>query len=216
MPNVNVDQTRQFFHEYASGFNSIYSNRNTLANQLINRVFRKSMALRYRKTLEGCRPIEGKSVLDVGCGPGHYGISLARAGAAHVVGVDFAEGMIELARRQAQATGVAARCTFIARDFYSYQPETPFDYSIVMGVMDYVADPNVLIAQVLSMTHDRAFFSFPVAGGVLAWQRKLRYRARCPLFLYTRAQVERLFESIEGAQAQVELIARDFFVQVRK
>lgn len=216
MPNVNVARTRQFFHEYASGFNSIYSNRNTLANRLINRVFRKSMALRYRKTLEGCRPIEGKSVLDVGCGPGHYGIALARAGAAHVVGIDFAEGMIKLARRQAQATGVGARCTFIAQDFYTYQSETPFDYSIVMGVMDYVADPNVLIAKVLSMTQDRAFFSFPVAGGLLAWQRKLRYRARCPLFLYTRTQVEELFESIKGAQAQVEPIVRDFFVQVRK
>jgi 2-polyprenyl-3-methyl-5-hydroxy-6-metoxy-1,4-benzoquinol methylase len=216
MANVNIDQTRQFFHEYASGFNSIYSNRNTLANRFVNRVFRKSMALRYRKTLEGCRPIEGKSVLDLGCGPGHYGIALARAGAAHVLGIDFADGMIELARRQAQATGVATRCTFIAQDFYAYQPETPFDYSIVMGVMDYVADPNVLIAKVLSMTRDRAFFSFPAASGLLAWQRKLRYRARCPLFLYTCVQVERLFQNIKGAQTQVEPMARDFFVQVRK
>jgi SAM-dependent methyltransferase len=216
LANVNIDRTRQFFHEYACGFNSIYSNRNTVTNRLINRVFRKSMALRYRKTLEGCRPIEGKSVLDLGCGPGHYAIALARAGATHVVGIDFAEGMIKLASRQAQSTGVAERCTFIAQDFYTYQPETPFDYSVVMGVMDYVADPSILIAKVLSMTHDRAFFSFPVASGLLAWQRKLRYRARCPLFLYTRPQVEQLFESIKGVQTQCERIARDFFVQVRK
>jgi len=98
--------------------------------------------------------------------------------------------------------GIPTRCRFIAQDFYAYQPETPFDYSIVMGVMDYVAEPNVVIAKVLSMTRDRVFFSFPAASGLLAWQRKLRYRARCPLFLTTCVQVERLFQNIKGAQTQ--------------
>jgi hypothetical protein len=98
-------------------------------------------------------------------------------------------------------------------DFNSYNAE-PFDYAIVMGVMDYVADPKPLIAKVHSLTRERAFFSFPAAGGVLGWQRRLRYRDRCPLFLYTRSQVEKLFEGIEGASAHIEPIARDYFVQL--
>ncbi|MGH9629482.1 MAG: class I SAM-dependent methyltransferase [Bryobacteraceae bacterium] len=216
MANTNIVRTREFFHEYASGFNSIYSNRNTLANRFINHMFRKSMEVRYRRTLEGCRPVQGKRVLDIGCGPGHYGIALARAGAVEVVGLDFAEGMIKLARQQAEAAGVAAKCTFMTKDFYTYEPQTPFDYVVVMGVMDYVPDPKPLIQRVLSMTRDRAFLSFPVAGGLLAWQRKLRYRTRCPLFLYTRTEVEALFENIEGFQTVIEQIARDFFVQVRR
>jgi len=207
-----VVRTREFFHEYAGGFNSIYSNRNTALNRLINRMFRKSMELRYRKTLEGCRPIEGKRVLDLGCGPGHYGIALARAGAGEVLGIDFAEGMIELARQQAQAAGVGDRCTFVVRDFFSYTPEVPFDYVVVMGVMDYIADPKPFVEKVLSMTGGRAFFSFPADGGLLAWQRQLRYRSRCPLYLYKRSQVEALFSGIPGVK--VEQIERDFFVQV--
>jgi 2-polyprenyl-3-methyl-5-hydroxy-6-metoxy-1,4-benzoquinol methylase len=209
-------RTREFFHEYAFGFNSIYSNRNTLTNRFINGAFRKSMKLRYEKTLAGCDPITGKSVLDLGCGPGHYSVTLARAGAARIVGIDFAEGMISLAKRQAEAVGVASKCTFIVEDFYKYRPDTPFDYTIVMGVMDYIGDPKPMITKVLSMTRNRAFFSFPAAGGLLGWQRKLRYRRRCPLYLYTRTQVEELFQSMKGYEAKLEPIARDFFVQVRK
>jgi 2-polyprenyl-3-methyl-5-hydroxy-6-metoxy-1,4-benzoquinol methylase len=214
MTNTSDVRTREFFHEYAAGFNSIYSTQNTLPNQVINRLFRKSMELRYRKTLEGCRPIAGKRVLDLGCGPGHFGISLARAGAGEVVGIDFAEGMIQLAREQASLAGVRDRCQFIAGDFNAYKPEEPFDYSIIMGVMDYVADPKPLIERVRSMTRGKAFFSFPADGGLLAWQRKLRYRDRCPLYLYTRPQVEKLFQGIPGTRASVEPIARDFFVQL--
>ena len=180
-------------------------------NRIINRAFRKSMEIRYRKTLEGCQPIDGKRALDVGCGPGHSGIALARAGAAEVVGIDFADAMIRLAREQAREAGVNPRCSFLTGDFTTYQPTAPFDYAIVMGVLDYVEDPKPLIQRVLSMTTGRAFFSLPVAGGLLGFQRKLRYRSRCPLFLYTRIQVEELFRSAAGAR--VEQIARDFFVE---
>jgi 2-polyprenyl-3-methyl-5-hydroxy-6-metoxy-1,4-benzoquinol methylase len=209
-------RTRDFFHEYADGFNSIYNTRNTLTNRVINRIFRKSMELRYRKTVAGCRPIEAKRVLDVGCGPGHYGITLARNGAAEVKGIDFAEGMIELAREQANAAGVSNRCTFGVQDFFSFAPEESFDYVIVMGVMDYIADPKPFVERVLSMTRGRAFFSFPTAGGLLGWQRKIRYRSRCPLYLYTKDQVDGLFKDVPDARADIEPIARDFFVQVSR
>lgn len=207
-----IVRTREFFHEYADRFNSIYSNRNTALNRLINLMFRKSMEMRYRKTLEGCQPIQGKRVLDLGCGPGHYGIALARAGAGEVMGIDFAEGMIQLARQQAKVAGVDDRCTFVVRDFFPYTPEVPFDYVVVMGVMDYIADPKPFIEKVLSMTAGRAFFSFPASGGFLAWQRGLRYRRRCPLYLYSLSQVDALFSGNSGVK--VEQIARDFFVQV--
>jgi 2-polyprenyl-3-methyl-5-hydroxy-6-metoxy-1,4-benzoquinol methylase len=215
MNETGIARTRDFFDEYAGGFNSIYSTSNTPVNHIINRIFRKSMRLRYAKTLEGCRPIEGKRVLDLGCGPGHYGIALAVAGAAQVVGIDFAKGMIDLANERAAMAGVNARTQFISDDFWKYDPVRPFDYVIVMGVMDYVEDPKPLIDRVLSMTSCRAFFSFPLAGGLLAWQRKVRYRSRCPLFLYGRNNVNDLFRDMEG-RVRVEAIARDLFVEVSK
>lgn len=206
------DRTRAFFHRYAGDFNAIYGNANTPLNALINRLFRRSMVLRFEATMRGCEPAQGASVLDIGCGPGHYSVELARRGAARVVGVDFADGMIELARAQATAAGVADRCEFQVGDFERFTSDSLFDYVVVMGFMDYVADPDALLRKVAGLTRRRAFFSFPAADGLLAWQRKLRYRRRCPLFLYRRADLEALFSRVPDVDATIEPIARDFFV----
>lgn len=209
-----ADRTQQFFHGYAGDFDALYSNRGGLANGVINRLFRKSMRLRFLKAVEGCRPLQGKTVLDVGCGPGHYSITVAQRGAARVVGIDLAEGMLQFAARHAALAGVSDRCQFLVADFSTYSASEPFDYVIVMGFMDYVADARQVIERVLLLTRFKAFFSFPVAGGFLAWQRKLRYRTRCDLFLYTRSQLEEIFSSFPGIRTDIELIARDFFVTV--
>lgn len=208
------DRTQGFFHQYANDFDAIYSNRGGGVNGFVNRVFRKSMKLRFVKTIEGCDPIQGKSVLDIGCGPGHYSITLAQRGAGRVVGLDFAEGMLEIATKHAQEAGVGAQCKFQVGDFQKYPASEPFDYVIVMGFMDYMEDPKKVIGKVLSLTSSRAFFSFPAAGGLLAWQRKLRYRNRCDLFLYTEPQLKELFASFPGMKTTIEPIARDFFVTV--
>jgi toxoflavin synthase len=44
--------------------------------------------------------VEGKRVLDVACGEGHFTRLLRNAGAAAVVGIDISERMIDLAREQ--------------------------------------------------------------------------------------------------------------------
>lgn len=209
-------QTQDFFHEYAGDFNAIYSERNGIVNNAINKLFRRSMELRYQKTLAGCDPVRNKTVLDIGCGPGHYGIALANRGAAQVTGIDFADGMIELARQQARSCGVIARCEFFAGDFNTYQPEDQFDFVVVMGFMDYVAEPLPLMQKAFSLTRQRAFFSFPADGGLLAWQRKLRYRYRCPLFLYRPADIEALCAAVPGAEWKLEPISRDFFVTLSR
>ena len=206
----------EFFDGYSRDFNAIYGSENTSFNRVIDRLFRKSMSLRYTKSLEGCEQIEGGSVLDIGCGPGHYSVALALKGATRVVGIDFAHGMIELAQKNAEQGGVGRRCEFVTADFMTYPFKETFDYSIVMGFMDYVRDARPVVERVLSLTRSRAFFSFPVAGGLLAWQRRLRYRGRCDLFLYNLDQVERLFRDLGRTQAKVERISRDFFVSVSK
>jgi 2-polyprenyl-3-methyl-5-hydroxy-6-metoxy-1,4-benzoquinol methylase len=206
------DRTQDFFHRYADGFDAIYSNKTGLANDVVNRVLRKSMKLRFLKSIAGCSPIRGRSVLDVGCGPGHYSITLAQGGAARILGLDFAEGMLDLARQHAERAGVAEKCQFVAADFLSYRFSEIFDYVIVMGFMDYMKEARAVVEKVLSVTGLHAFFSFPAAGGILAWQRKLRYRSRCELFLYTQANLENLLRSLPGVEFQIERIARDFFV----
>jgi ubiquinone/menaquinone biosynthesis C-methylase UbiE len=203
-----------FFDSYAGEFAAIYGTSSTPWNRLINRWFRKSMRLRFEKTIEGCAPVEGRSVLDVGCGPGHYGIALARRGAARVYGIDFAPGMIEIARKNARTAEVEDRCEFAVRDFLEMPTEETFDYAIVMGFMDYVGNPRDVIDKVLGMTGRAAFFSFPLEGGFLAWQRKLRYRRRCDLYLYPVDDLKDLFSGVGQGRVHIEKISRDAFVRV--
>lgn len=205
-------RTSEFFDSYAHDFDAIYGTRNSLVNRLVNRFLRKSMMLRYRKTIEGCDPIDGRTVIDIGCGPGHYGIALARKGAGRVLGLDFAEGMIRLAEDYALKAGVADRCSFVCGDFMTYPADRKFDYAILMGFMDYVDKPREVIERALAITGSRAFFSFPAEGGFLSWQRKLRYRRRCDLYMYTRAQITDLFSGLPGVNMEAERIARDYFV----
>lgn len=205
-------RTASFFDAYARDFDAIYGTRRTWPNRLVNRWLRRSMRLRYERTIAGCEPVAGRTALDIGCGPGHYAVELARRGAAGVVGLDFAESMIELARAHAADAGVADRCRFAFGDFMEYGAEGPFDYAILMGFMDYMAEPRRVIEKALSLARRRAFFSFPAAAGLLAWQRRLRYRNRCDLYLYGRDRIERLFESAGALEVTVEPIARDFFV----
>ncbi|MFO0725564.1 MAG: methyltransferase domain-containing protein [Myxococcota bacterium] len=212
--STTTERTSQFFDQYARDFSAIYGNKNTLVNSVVNQIFRRSMRLRYEKTLAGCFPIQGKTVLDIGCGPGHYSVELARRGAALVHGVDFAEGMIDLSKRHASDAGVQGNTKFELKDFFAFPEGTKYDYTIVMGFMDYMADPKKVAEKVISLTASRAFFSFPADGGLLAWQRKLRYKTRCELFMYDEAAVRRAFHGLNYRALRVEEASRDFFVTV--
>ena len=213
---MTVSRTQSFFERYAVDFDSLYGNASGPLQRFINQVFRKSMWLRYEKSLEGCDPIEGMSVLDVGCGPGHYGVSLAQAGAASVLGLDFSEDMLRIAAERARMAGVGERCKFVSADFMKFASDAQFDYVIVMGFMDYMADPAAVVAKVLSLARRRAFFSFPLGGGLLAWQRKLRYSSRCELYMYGREDLTKLFAPFREFDVRIEPIARDFFVTAER
>lgn len=212
-----TQNTEKFFHGYAADFNSIYGTESGFINSIVSSLFRKSMKERFVRTMKGCEPAQGKDVLDIGCGPGHYSVELARMGAKSVLGVDFAEGMLSISRDRAATNGVSGTCRFEKVDFFSANmPPESFDYVIVMGFMDYVEDPLTTIQRVMQLTREKAFFSFPTDGGFLAWQRKLRYRSRCPLYLYSQDSVEHLFKQVEDTTARIDLIHRDYFVTATK
>jgi 2-polyprenyl-3-methyl-5-hydroxy-6-metoxy-1,4-benzoquinol methylase len=208
----STKRTADFFSENASDFSAIYGNDHTPLNAIVNRMFRKSMMMRYEKSLAGCNPIEGKTVIDIGCGPGHYSVALAARGAARVLGVDFASNMIDIAKKRAADAKVADRCTFTLGDFLEAGGDEQFDYAIVMGFMDYIADPLALMQKVLKICRGKAFFSFPADGGLLAWQRRMRYKSRCDLYLYTEPQIRSLIAKLPVKGSSVEPISRDYFV----
>lgn len=208
-----MNKTAEFFTNYAQGFDNHYGKPN-----LIDKLFRKSMFKRFEMALNVCLSIKGKKILDIGCGTGIYDFELARRGADFILGVDFADGMIKFAKEKNRLLGFEDKCSFIQADFF--KPPLPkeqiFDYAIVTGVMDYIGNQKEFIDNVLRVTKSTAFFSFPKDGGLLAVQRKLRYKLKCPLFLYTNDQVKKLFEGINGASVSIEDIGREIVVTVNK
>lgn len=58
------------------------------------------------------RSIQGKTVVDFGCGEGTEAIEMARKGAAKVMGIDIREDVLSIARQKAGAAGVQDRCSF--------------------------------------------------------------------------------------------------------
>ena len=204
----------RFFDSYAREFDSVFTGRGSVFQRAVNKWFRKSTRLRYLKTLENCRPVEGKTVIDIGCGPGYYAVALAKQGARRVLGIDVSPAMIALAKEHAKSAGVETVCEFIAVDFLAYPLAEKFDYAVAQGFMDYVARPEEVIDKILSVTKGKAFFSFPKDGGFLAWQRKIRYKWKCDLFMYKRNQLDVLFSGRNGKKVEIEPISRDFFVTV--
>jgi len=206
---------QEFFDGYADDFDAIYGGKRSFLGRILDRIFRRSMLLRYQHSVAGCMPVEGRTVLDVGCGPGHYCVTLARAGAKKAVGIDPAEGMLDLARRHAEAAGVTDRCEFVKVLLEEFDPPEPFDFSIVMGVMDYVREAESFAARVLELTRGKAFFSFPADGGILAANRKRRYRNRTPLYMYRPAELKEIFDRLAPGRYTIRKLARDYFVEVR-
>jgi protein-L-isoaspartate O-methyltransferase len=60
--------------------------------------------------------LEGRTVLDVGCGTGDLALATLARGAERVTGVDLGPGAIEQARALAEERGLAARTSFSVGD----------------------------------------------------------------------------------------------------
>ncbi len=205
----------QFFEGYAHDFDAIYGGTGRVGlRRLLDDVFRKSMRLRFERTLEECGPAADKTILDVGCGPGHYGVTLASAGASRVVMLDPAQEMLNIASERASQAGVSDRCEFVHATFDAYRPDKRFDFCILMGLMDYIAEPEDCVRHAVDLTRGKIFLSFPVSGGLLAAVRRRRYRNRTPLYLYREQQLHDLMNRVAPGHYTIERMARDFFATV--
>ena len=78
-------------------------------------------------------------VLDIGCGWGGLGLTLAEAG-ARVTGVTLSDEQHATARERAKARGLDNRARFELRDYRDV--EGPFDRIVSVGMFEHVGLPN--------------------------------------------------------------------------
>lgn len=202
-----------FWNSYSDRFNSIYGTKNTLFNKIINRLFRRSMELRFIETIKDI-PSTAQSVLDIGCGPGHFCIEIAKKGVPIVHGIDFSQEMIELATINSRKEGVSNLIDFSVCDFLKFQNKNKYEYTIMMGFIEYFENPVEIINRAIDATCKKAFISFPKSGGLLAWQRQIRYKNRCYLKLFSKNEIENLMKKQGITSFLIEDMDRDFFVTI--
>ncbi|MFL5740280.1 MAG: class I SAM-dependent methyltransferase [Flavisolibacter sp.] len=213
-----VQDVKKFFHGYAADFDSIYghSKKRGFFDKAMDKIFRQSMLLRFRETLEQSQNPAIKSILDVGCGSGVYCIEFLKQGKT-VVGLDLAEGMLQIARQKTAAFKESGKISFILSDYMDYQFSEKFDAACLMGFFDYIKEPVPLIKKLQKDVSKELYMSFPKKGGFLTWQRKVRYNMRhCPLYFYSKKSLVDILDQA-GLQGKYTIkdLGRDFFVKVK-
>jgi 2-polyprenyl-3-methyl-5-hydroxy-6-metoxy-1,4-benzoquinol methylase len=204
----NMRNVIRYFENTATSFDSIYS-----SPTLLDRIFRRDMYERFRRTLEECTPLSGKSVLDVGCGSGLYAITLAQRGAHEVVGLDFVQNMLELAVANAQRAGVSDRCQFLRGDFLTHRFDRRFDHVLAVGFFDYVEDPLPFLKKARELTGAKFIATFPRLFTWRAPVRKVRLMLKkCPVFFYTRARVVDLLTRAGFSVERFEVCGKIYWV----
>jgi len=188
------DTVRRRFERDAQSFDAIYRLERSPFWRWVNTTFRKAVFERYTITFEQAGDVTGKKILDVGCGSGVYSVDFARRGARRVVGVDFSENMLELARQEAEQHRVADRCEFIQADFLELDLEDRFDISIAMGVFDYVPDQVTFLRKMVALTTGKVIVAFPSHSLLREPARRLRYKlaGKGDIYLYSQDDVERI------------------------
>lgn len=126
------------------------------------------------ENLRGFLPGEGSRlrVLDLGGGTGFVSVRLARM-EFRVVLLDSSEEMLGVARKEAEASGVAARIAFCHADAGQlrelFEAES-FDIVVCHNLLEYVADPGAIVRSVARVLRKNAVVSVLVrnrAGEVL-------------------------------------------------
>lgn len=187
---MNQPKAGTFFDSFAETFDTFYDGKRSPVMQWIDRRYRHDMFARFSLTFERLGDLQGKRGLDVGCGSGPYVAEALKRRAAHVVAFDPAPGMLELTRKRVVKLGQLDKITLAEGYFPEQAPPGPFDFAIVMGVLDYVADPVAFCRALRGIVTGAAVISFPSKHWFRTPIRKVRYQLRnCPVYFYDEPQI---------------------------
>ena len=179
-PEFNTDVLRH------GGY--VYSTSQQLSCRLSNQ--------RMTETVLSLAQVEGRRVIDVGCGDGTYSSELARAGAREVLGTDAATEGIESARRRFSDQPNLA---FEVMDVHSMELEERFDVAVVRGLLHHLSEVTQAIERIGSLADEIIVVEPNGYNPVLKIIEKLSpYHVRHDEKSYTRRKLDRWFRSCGG------------------
>lgn len=209
---------RDYFNREAQRFDAIYESRKPWHQRFIDRAFRQVVLERYR-LICNLAPSPGRwTVLDVGCGSGRYSVTLARSGAARVVGIDVASSMIELASAESIRFGVGEQCEFKSTGFLDFSTDERFDVIVATGYYDYLDDPVPHLRKMIALSRGKLMFTIPKRWEWRVPIRKVRFWIeRGFVRFYSRREVYDLARAAGQPLDRMSLIdlGRDWVVVMR-
>ncbi len=220
MNNQNTEVTEKvgnFFESYSSSFDSIYGHeaQRSLVDKLTDKLFRQTMFVRFKKVLQYTTNPKITSIIDVGCGPGHYCAAFLRQG-KKVTGLDLSEGMLKIAQKHVDQQKLNGSVTFIHDGYVAHKFSSKFDAACLMGFFDYILTPKEILIKLRTDITKEIYASFPKGSGFLAWQRKIRYKMRnCPLYYYSKEEVQTLLTESGYKNFEITSCKRDWFVRIQ-
>ena len=209
-----------YFDKASVTFDTFYDNKRSVFMQWVDKRFRSDVFERYYRTFEILQPFSGKTVIDIGCGSGPYVVEAIKLGSKRVVGFDLSQGMLDLASERAQKAGVRDKCEFLLGAFPQDVPDELFDYSITMGVMDYISDPRSFLTELAKHVKDKSVLSFPCYHWYRTPIRKFRYwLKKCPVYFYRAEDIERMAKAAGYSEVKIDKMpgaGQDYFVTLVK
>ena len=194
-----MERIENYFNRIAREFDLHYTGEKSFFDKIINKIFRENvLRVRMEATIDEIKEdIKGKTVLDIGAGPGHYSIILSKMG-AKVTASDISEEMIARAKENAGKSGVK-NISFIAEDFLNSMLDEKYDYSFAIGFADYTnrIELERLLLNMKEITRKKFIVSFPK---LFSFQTPIRkfwlYARNCPVYFYTKHDLAKLFKRL--------------------
>jgi ubiquinone/menaquinone biosynthesis C-methylase UbiE len=209
-------QVEQHFDREYRQFDSFYEEKKGFLPKVIDKIFRRSMQLRYKKVIEEVAPYRDATIFDVGCGTGRYSIALALKGIKKALGIDFAQNMIDEANHLAVQYEVDHIGRFVKANFMQMNIEETFDHVFAMGVFDYIENPVPFLKKMIQCANKKVMISLPLSGGIIQKLRKFKFEKikKCPIFFYSQEDVRRIAQEAGVKAFTIEKISKDYFLSI--
>ncbi len=89
--------------------------------------------------------IQGKTVIDFGCGEGAEAVEMALEGAKQVIGLDIQEPFLERGRKHAEEAGLGGKCRFVT------EVDEPADIVTSIDAFEHFSEPDSALAAMYAL-----------------------------------------------------------------
>jgi SAM-dependent methyltransferase len=220
MKQDTMPQVAKYWNDIATQFDAIYTGKDkTGLAKAMDQYFRKDIYQRFDWVMEKAGDVQGKNIIDFGCGSGRFVTEFVKRGAAHVTGVDVAPEMIKLSTQLTTQDGTIDRCDLHVSDSLHWKSGTQHDITIAIGFWDYIMDPPERMRVMHKATK-------PGGKYLTAWPRfwtwrmpvrkvRLEYLDGCPVYFFTKQDVYRMHEESGFEVVDCRTVGKLFCVEAR-